>query len=113
MQDFKTIIEGFFLWELNNENILSWNQDFDIEIINKKIIKTYNNGIILPSTNIIILEAGGNPNNNDDIAKSCDQYFIDLNLNNNESINVCCDEAIFQRVMQYHLINPKVCPLLG
>ena len=113
MQDFKTIIEGFFLWKLNNENILSWNQDFDIEIINKKIIETYNNGIILLSANIIILEVGGNSNNNDDIAKSCDQYFIDLNLNNNESINVCCDEAIFQRVMQYHLINPKVCPLLG
>ena len=66
----------------------------------------------MPPTNIIILEAGGNPNNNNDIAKLYDQYFIDLNFNNNKSINVCCDKAIFWRVMQYHLINPRVCPLL-
>ena len=95
MQDFKKIIEGFFLWELNNENMLNWNQDFDMEIINKKIIEIYNTSNLLPLANVVILEASGNPNNNDDIAKACDQYFIDLNLSNNESINVCCDEAIF------------------
>ena len=66
-----------------------------MEIINKKIIETYNFGSLLPPANVVILEAGGNPNNNDDIAKACDQYFIDLNLNNNENIYVCCDEAIF------------------
>jgi len=84
------------LWELNNENILSWNQDFDIEIINKKITEIYTNinNLLLPA-NIVILEANGNPNNNDDIAKACDQYFVDLNIDYNEGINVCCDEAIF------------------
>ncbi|PKC70635.1 hypothetical protein RhiirA1_454521 [Rhizophagus irregularis] len=113
IQNFKKIIESFFLWEFNNENILSWNQNFDIEIINKKIIEIYNTCSLLPPANVVILEAGGNPNNNDDIAKACDQYFVDLNISNNESINVCCDEAIFRRVMQYHSINPRVCPLLG
>src|SRR5436190_784032 len=95
IQNFGKIIEGFFSWELNNQSILSWNQDFSMEIINKKIIEIYNTGNLLPPANIVILEAGGNPNNNDDIAKTCEQYFIDLNLNNDESINVCCDEAIF------------------
>ena len=94
--------------------MLIWNQDFDIEIINKKITEIYTNinNLLLPA-NIVILEANGNPNNNDDIAKACDQYFVDLNIDYNEGINVCCDEAIFRRVMRYHLINPKVCPLLG
>ncbi|GES76810.1 zinc finger BED domain-containing protein 1-like [Rhizophagus clarus] len=41
---------------------------------------------LLPPANIVILEAGGNPNNNDDIAKACDQYFTDLNLNDDEII---------------------------
>ncbi|GET00647.1 hypothetical protein GLOIN_2v1474502 [Rhizophagus clarus] len=113
VHDFGKIIEGFFSWELNNESILNWNYDFDMEIINKKIIEIYNTGNLLPPANIVILEAGGNPNNNDDIAKACDQYFTDLNINDNENINICCDEAIFRRIMQYHLINPRVCPLLG
>ena len=60
----------------------------------KKIIETYNSGSLLPLANIVILEAGGNSNNNNNIAKACDQYFIDLNLNN-ENIYVCCDEVIF------------------
>ncbi|GBB88997.1 hypothetical protein RclHR1_15620003 [Rhizophagus clarus] len=101
IQDFGRIIKSFFLWELNNENTLNWNQNFNIEIINKKIIEEYNTSNFLPPANIVILEADGNSNNNDDIAKACDQYFTDLNISNNESINVCCDEAIFRRVMHY------------
>ncbi|RIA99093.1 hypothetical protein C1645_731112 [Glomus cerebriforme] len=84
-----------------------------MEIINKKIIEIYNNGNLLPPANVVILKAGGNLNNNDDIEKACDQYFTDLNVNNNESINICCDEAIFRQVMRYHLINLRVCLLLG
>ncbi|GES84165.1 hypothetical protein GLOIN_2v1785590 [Rhizophagus clarus] len=113
IQNFRKIIDDFFLWELNNDNILNWNQNFDMKIINKKIIEIYNIGNLLSLANVVILEAGGNPNNNDDIAKACNQYFIDLNINNDENVNICCDEAIFRRVMNYHLINPKVCPLLG
>ena len=112
-QNLEKIIESFFLWKFDDENILNWNQNFDIEIINKKIVETYNTCSLLPPANVVILEAGGNPNNNNDIAKACDQYFVDLNISNNESINVCCDEAIFRRVMQHHLINSRVCPLLG
>src|SRR5436305_14655591 len=93
IQDFEKIINSF-LWNSNNESILNWNQNFDMEIINKKIIETYNFGSLLPPANVVILEAGGNPNNNNNIAKACDQYFIDLNLNNNENVYVCCDEAI-------------------
>ena len=59
------------------------------------------------------MEADENSNNNKDIAKACDKYFDDLDLNNDENINVCCNEAIFWWVMQYHLINSKACPLLG
>jgi hypothetical protein len=70
-----------------------------METINKKIIEIYNTRNLLPPANVVILEAGGNPNNDDDIAKACDQYFTDLNINNDESINICCDEAIFRRVM--------------
>ncbi|GES90173.1 hypothetical protein GLOIN_2v1482460 [Rhizophagus clarus] len=87
IQDFGRIIKSFFLWELNNENTLNWNQNFNIEIINKKIIEEYNTSNFLPPANIVILEADGNSNNNDDIAKACDQYFTDLNISNNESIN--------------------------
>ncbi|GBB98812.1 hypothetical protein RclHR1_03330009 [Rhizophagus clarus] len=45
----------------------------------------YNIGNLLPPANVVILKASGNPNNNDDIAKACDQYFIDLNINNDKN----------------------------
>jgi hypothetical protein len=83
------------------------------KLLIKKIIEIYNIGNLLPPANIIILKAGGNPNNNNNIAKVYDQYFIDLNINNDENINVYCDKAIFRRVMQYHSINSKVWPLLS
>ncbi|GBB83785.1 hypothetical protein RclHR1_10450008 [Rhizophagus clarus] len=48
------------------------------------MLKVYNNNNLLLPANIVILEAGGNPNNNDDIANAYDQYFIDLNINDDE-----------------------------
>ncbi|RHZ78051.1 hypothetical protein Glove_168g331 [Diversispora epigaea] len=64
------------LLSFNNNN--NFNRNFNIEIINKKITETFSNNSHLPSANIVILEAGDNPNSDEDIKQSCDQYFKDL-----------------------------------
>ncbi|RHZ81961.1 hypothetical protein Glove_115g58 [Diversispora epigaea] len=98
MQSFINIIQEFLLFN-NNNNKLTFAQNFNMELFNKKIIETYNTCMKdIPSANIVILEAGDNPNNNDNINESCDQYFKDLNIPNNKSINIGCDEAIFHNI---------------
>ncbi|RHZ84801.1 hypothetical protein Glove_74g102 [Diversispora epigaea] len=85
------------LLSFNNNN--NFNRNFNIEIINKKITEIFSNNSHLPPANIVILEAGNNPNSDEDIKQSCDQYFKDLNISTNRYINICCDEAIFRRIM--------------
>ncbi|RHZ84898.1 hypothetical protein Glove_74g142 [Diversispora epigaea] len=99
------------LLSFNNNN--NFNRNFNIEIINKKITKTFSNNSHLPSANIVILEAGDNSNSDEDIKQSCDQYFKDLNISTNKYINICCDKAIFRRIMRYYVINSKIRSLLG
>ena len=44
---------------------------------------------------------------------ACDQYYNDLKLDDNSTIEVVCDEAIFRRVLKYYQKNPRIRPLLG
>jgi hypothetical protein len=59
------------------------------------------------------LEPGGNPSSNDGIFESCDMYFKDLELSENNYIDIVADESIFQRVIQYKDNNAHVRPILG
>jgi len=114
VQTLGNIIQQFLAFKNNHDGSFAFAQNFNIEIINKKITEIYNiNVLCLLLANIVILEARDNPNNDDDVNKSCDQYFKDLNIPDNESIYICCDEAIFRRVMRYYIVNHKVRPLLG
>ena len=62
---------------------------------------------------IVILEAGGNPNNDEDIFAACEKYIKDLELVENQPVEICCDEAIFRRVIKLHQKNSRIKPLLG
>jgi hypothetical protein len=91
---FEKIIEQSLNFNQNNQSI-EYLQNFDYDIINTKIIEQIDIDFQYPIPKVIILEAGGNPNKDDEIFAACNKYFEDLNLNNNESIEICCDEAIF------------------
>jgi len=108
----ETIFEQLLCFNQNNQSI-EYLQDFDCDIINTKIIEQIDIGFQCPPPKVIILEAGGNPNRDDEILATCNKYFEDLNLNNNKSIEICCDEAIFRRVIKLHEINTNIRPLLG
>jgi hypothetical protein len=48
---------------------------------------------------IVILEAGGNPSKDEDIFAACEKYIEDLKLVEEQPVEICCDEAIFRRVI--------------
>ena len=62
---------------------------------------------------IVILEAGDNPNNDEDIFAACEKYIEDLKLVEKETVEICCDEAIFRRVIKLHQKNSRIRPFLG
>ncbi len=62
---------------------------------------------------IVIFKAEGNPSNDKDIFATCEKYIEDLKLVKEQSIEICCDEAIFHRVFKLHQKNSRICPLLG
>ncbi|RIA89701.1 hypothetical protein C1645_738443 [Glomus cerebriforme] len=66
-----------------------------------------------PPPHIVILEVGGNPSNNEEIFSSYEKYIEDLELTENQSVEICCDEAIFRRVIKLHQKNSRIQPLLG
>jgi len=87
--------------------------EYDAEIINDKIINHFNHGSTCPSVHVIILEAGDNPNSDANINAACDQYFDDLQIDDDLGIEVVCDKALFRRVLKSYQNNSKIRPLLG
>ena len=62
---------------------------------------------------IVILEVRGNPSSNEDIFAACEKYIEDLKLVEEQPVEICCDEAIFCRVIKLHKKNSRIKPLLG
>ena len=40
-------------------------------------------------------------------------YIKDLELIENQPIEICCDEAIFRRILKLHQKNTRIRPILG
>ena len=100
------IFDSIFIQLLNcqikNNLSIQYSSEYDAEIINDRIINHFNRESSCPPVHVIILEAGNNPNKDANINTVCDQYFDDLQINDDSGIEVVCDEAIFRRVLKYY-----------
>ncbi|CAG8769036.1 21669_t:CDS:2, partial [Gigaspora margarita] len=84
----------------------SYKNDFDNTNIHKNILTFITNGYFINSPNIVILEAGGEPNDDEGIFES---YQIKIE----EYLDVASDELIFRRILDYKRdINPYTRNLL-
>jgi len=94
----------------------SHERSFDIEMINSRIKCFISPGCknIAPP-NVVILEAGEPPSSNENVHKACDMYLNDLEApgDNNNVLDVACDEAIFRRLNTYQNDKQKVRAILG
>ncbi|GES76543.1 hypothetical protein GLOIN_2v1482460 [Rhizophagus clarus] len=97
------IFNTIFIQLLNCQTISNlpdqFSFEYDAKIINEKIINYFNHGPFCPPVHIIILEAGDNPNKDVNIKTACNQYFDDLQIDNDLGIEVVCDEAILEGVL--------------
>ncbi len=66
----------------------------------------------LPS-HIVILKAGGNFSNDEDIFATYEKYIEDLKLVEKQSVKICYNKAIFCRVFKFYRKNSRIWPLLG
>jgi hypothetical protein len=74
-------------------------------------------GTFVAPPNVVILEAGKKPNDNEDIFETCERYLDDIELVKNKSgeyLHIASDESIFRRIVKYSShINSNCCPILG
>ncbi|CAG8461555.1 2383_t:CDS:2 [Cetraspora pellucida] len=104
----------------------SFKNDFDNTNIHKKILSFITKGCSIDSPNIVILEAGGEPNDDEGIFESCEMYSDEIELTKNrihdnftgrikiqEYLDIASDESIFRRTLDYKRdINPYTRTLL-
>src|SRR2546429_1702609 len=109
-----------------NCSLTSFNKDFDNTDIHKKILTYIPKGCFIDPPNIVILEAGGIPNDDEGIVESCEMYSDEIEFTKNrcynkenqihiaEYLDIASDEAIFRRVLEYkEHINNYTRVLLG
>jgi len=110
---FQLLIIRLLNCKQNENNSVEYSCKFDCDTVNSKIIEQINIGMECLPPHIVILEAGGNPSSDEEIFASCEKYIEDLELAENQSVEICCDEAIFRRVIKLHQKNSRIRPLLG
>jgi hypothetical protein len=89
---------------------------FNIEDINRTIKQYIPPGFEnIDPPNVVILEAGEQPNSDGNVHKACDMYLNDLEAfhNGNTVLDVACDEAIFRRLTSYKNNQQKIRAILG
>jgi hypothetical protein len=86
---------------------------FAMDEINDALKKVVEKGCNVSSPTVVILEAGPAPNSNPAAHKTCDMYIEDLELNQGDSLDIACDEAIFRRLTSYSNSQLKLNPILG
>ncbi|PKK57315.1 hypothetical protein RhiirC2_826194 [Rhizophagus irregularis] len=110
---FSLLINQLLNCKQTENNSIEYSCEFDSDIVNSKIIEQINIGIQCLPPHIVILEAGGNPSSDEEIFAACEKYIEDLELVENQPVEICCDEAIFRRVIKLHQKNSRIRPLLG
>jgi len=112
---FEFIFRKLLKYESDSEHMFI-NQIDDIDI-HEEILKYIPKGTFVAPPNVVILEAGGKPNDNEDIFEACERYLDDIELVKNKSgeyLHIASDESIFRRIVNYTKhVNPNSCPILG
>ena len=93
----------------------TYGTDFDVNTVHQELVKEVELGCKILPPNVVILESGENPCNNEAVHNACSMYFNDVGPKNgdNRNIDVACDEAIFRRLISYHEQKPEIRLLLG
>ncbi|RHZ76865.1 hypothetical protein Glove_188g89 [Diversispora epigaea] len=113
LHTFQEVLEKLLDIKINNDGQLIYNKDIDAEIIKKTILPELEYGCQGPSSNIVILEPGGNPNSDNSILEAAQIYIEDFDLNEQEYLDIVGDQAVFQRLMKVKNQWPYLHPLLG
>jgi len=120
-QPFKVGSSQFTDNELQNfENkiyflLQTYEMNFDLNTVYKELVKEIELGCRVLPPNVVILEPGKNPCNNEAVHNACGMYFNDVapKNDNNKNIDVVCDEAIFRRLISYQEQKSEIRLMLG
>ncbi|CAB5365866.1 unnamed protein product [Rhizophagus irregularis] len=84
-------------------------------MVYKELVKEIEVGCKVLPPNVVILEPGENPCNNEAVHNACSMYFSDVFPKNGANINIdlACDEAIFRRLISYREQRPEIRLMLG
>ncbi|RHZ69647.1 hypothetical protein Glove_281g66 [Diversispora epigaea] len=82
---------------------LFFSRKTNIEIINQKIIDTYKISSKCIPAHLVILEAGGNPNNDMEIFEACEKYYKDFGIDDENMCNTLL--TIFSSYGIYNLAS--------
>jgi hypothetical protein len=88
--DFKTI----------NEELI-YNINFNAETIKRIILSKIDHECYGPSSNVVILESGSNPNSDDEILNVANIYKEDFAIKDHSFLDIIADEVIFHRLIKY------------
>ncbi|CAG8792481.1 19487_t:CDS:2 [Cetraspora pellucida] len=84
-----------------NQLITEYPLGFAMGEINTALKEAVEKGCNVSPPTVVILEAGPAPNSNLAVHKTCEMYIEDLKLNQGDSLDIVCDEAIFYRLTDY------------
>lgn len=123
---FSYVFKLFLNCSTSSNNKLSFNKDFDNTNIHETILTYVTKGCFIGSPNIVILEAGGLPNDDEGIVESCEMYSDEIEFTKSRCygkkdqihvakfLDIASDEAIFRRILEYkEHINNYTRVLLG
>jgi hypothetical protein len=92
---------------------LQYMMDFDASTIHDKILEKLAHGCFGHSSHVVILEAGGIPNNNEGIYQSAKMYKSDFSLDSDNYLDIVADESIYRRLTNLRQEWPNLRPILG
>lgn len=87
--------------------------DFDSNDILMEIKKGITMDNDLPLPNVMILESGDNPNNNDDMQNAALMYLKDIGLETSGFISLVTDQAIYRRLYELYEAHQEFRFILG
>jgi hypothetical protein len=104
------LFEDVFKRLLNYQTSLSGESfnKVDDEEIYQEIIKHIPEGTLVPPPKVVILEAGGKPDDDQGIYESIEMFLDEIDTTDG-FLDIAADEAIFRRIINYKkIINPDV-----
>ncbi|GBB89768.1 hypothetical protein RclHR1_16570003 [Rhizophagus clarus] len=99
---FQLLISQLLNCRKKENNLIEYSCGFDSDTVNTKIIEQINIRVQCLPPHIVIFEAGGNPNSDEDIFATCEKYIEDLELIEKQPVEIYYDKAIFRQVLKLH-----------